>query len=142
VTSRSVDCWIPKSIIRKSTPSDETILIPKDHASQTPHKPPKRNNPLVKGNSEVIKQAKEWQGRIAIEFPYSVETLNNVKTLDGRRFHPDGKYWTAELKSYSILKLKEWGFELDDSLAKHIIENLEKGKDRPKNKKIKIPKIE
>lgn len=108
IRGRKVDGWIPKSTIKTSTSSKEEIHLPEGNTSLTLS--------TTVGKPVEIKQAKEWKGLIAITFPYSYETLQKVKSLEGRKWVPEGKYWTCPIKAYTILKLKEWGFKLDSKL--------------------------
>lgn len=132
VTNRVVDGWIPKSIIKKSTEVEEEITLPEDHKSL----PSKKAAPSSKSTSSVTsdtnaKIAKEWKDSIAIIFPYSFDTLTKVKTLEGRKYHGDStpKYWTCPIRVDSILKLREWGFEIDSTLTKYVVENLPTGQE-------------
>ena len=62
--------------------------------------------------------AKNQQGEkvIQIEFPYDVETLTNIRTLPGRKWHAEQKCWSAPIFPETIKQLEEWGFTLDDTL--------------------------
>lgn len=51
-----------------------------------------------------------------ITFPYNPETIALVKTLSGRRWNSEGKYWTADVCIESIQNLKEWGFNISYDL--------------------------
>lgn len=48
-----------------------------------------------------------------IRFPFSYDTVNKVKTLTGKRWNPNGKYWTAPINDFNKQKLEEWGFMFD-----------------------------
>lgn len=131
ITDRKVDNWIPKSWIKEFTPTEEVIDLPQGHKSQVSQEADtdRKGETSTAASATAVKppvskRAREWKGMIAIQFPYAAETVNQVKTLDGRKWYSEGKYWTAELKACSIMKLREWGFELDESLAKHVVENL------------------
>lgn len=50
------------------------------------------------------------EDRIKIKFYYSKEKVDRVKTLWGRRWHPEQKFWTADLNTENIEKLLEWGY--------------------------------
>ena len=34
-------------------------------------------------------------GRVEISFPYSQNYIAKIKTMDGYRWHPEGKYWSV-----------------------------------------------
>lgn len=123
VTSREVDAWIPRSCIKANTSVEEEIHLPEAHKSRPAKTFPEGRAPETPAK-EITKQAREWKGQIAIQFPYSYETLTKVKSLEGRKWHSEGKYWTCAIKIDSIMKLREWGFELDEGLTKHVVENV------------------
>jgi SWI/SNF-related matrix-associated actin-dependent regulator 1 of chromatin subfamily A len=138
VSERIVDSWIPLSVIKAKLPSEEEIQLPKAHKSllvggESPtgrlnvDPTPALTLQQIKPPA-IIKEAKLHDGKIAIQFPYSFETLQKVKTLEGRQWHSEAKYWSCPLKAFSILKLKEWGFQLDGNLAKYVIENFDEVK--------------
>ncbi len=76
-----------------------------------------------------------------IRYKFDPEILQLVKTLPGRRFHPDKKYWTATITADSINKLKDAGFVIDEELEKllHLAEEIEKGIEVPGLKKQLFP---
>lgn len=76
-----------------------------------------------------------------IRYKFDPEILQLVKTLPGRRFHPDKKYWTATITADSINKLKDAGFVIDAELEKllHQAEEMEKGIEVPGLKKQLFP---
>jgi SWI/SNF-related matrix-associated actin-dependent regulator of chromatin subfamily A-like protein 1 len=124
VTDRKVDKWIPKAAIKSRKATDETITLPDDHRSLTPKPSPgipmPQGNQMVTVAKEGTKRAREWKGLIAIQFPYSYETVQQVKQLEGRKYHAEGKYWTASIKERSVELLQQWGFALDLALTKLI----------------------
>lgn len=109
IRSRVVDCWIPKSIVKRKDGSEQEIKVPEDH---------KMLNGVSKDKkkSGIIKEARSWEGGIAIRFPYDADLVIKVKTLAGRKYHTKDKYWTCLLGRESIVSLKEWGFKLDEKL--------------------------
>lgn len=68
----------------------------------------------------MSKQARIWKKKIAIKFTYEISLVSQIKTLDGRKYHPDGKYWSIPILKDSVRKLIEWGFELDKSLIEMV----------------------
>jgi hypothetical protein len=38
--------------------------------------------------------SKDLYGRTVVSFPYDPLLVSKVKTIDGRRWHPNGKYWS------------------------------------------------
>ena len=57
---------------------------------------------------------------IKIQFPYDLDLLYKVRTLSGRKYHPEIKTWSAPVSVESIKLLVEWGFLLDDHLQTFI----------------------
>lgn len=131
VTDKKVDSWIPKSCIKQVSPATIEIHLPKDHKSlpkedateTTPGKP--APHPHQK-TTTAVKEAVYWKekDKIGIRFPYSYDTLQQVKSLEGRAWHGEGKFWSCPVKSYSLMRLKEWGFVLDATLTKILIEEM------------------
>lgn len=76
-----------------------------------------------------------------IRYKFDPEILQLIKTLPGRRFHPDKKYWTATITADSIKKLKDAGFIIDAELEKLLYqaEEMEKGIEVPGLKKQLFP---
>ncbi len=44
-------------------------------------------------------------GRLIVRLPYSPEAVAKIKTLPGRRWHPDGKYWTIPYTDRALARL-------------------------------------
>jgi len=77
-----------------------------------------------------------------IWYKFDPGLLQLIKSLPGRRFHPDKKYWTATITADSINKLKDAGFVIDAELEKLLhqqAEEMEKGIDVPGLKKQLFP---
>jgi len=80
-----------------------------------------------------------------IRFKFDQELLQLIKSLPGRRFHPDKKYWTATITTDSINKLKDAGFVIDAELEKLLhqaeeqAEEMKKGIEVPELKKQLFP---
>lgn len=53
---------------------------------------------------------------IRIDFPYDLDTLNNVRSLPGRRWHKEEKCWSAPIYERSLNDLIKWNFTLDEHL--------------------------
>lgn len=71
----------------------------------------------------IIKTAKLKNELIEIEFstPDKKEfmiLIGRVKTLSGRKFNAQTKRWTCPITYEAIDRLKEWGFDLDETLQK------------------------
>jgi len=63
---------------------------------------------------------KKGNDLIKISFHFDMDTVEKMRTIPGRKYYPDGKYWSAPLHLSIIQNLKEWGFELDDGLIKFL----------------------
>ncbi len=108
IREKIVDCWIPKSIIKREEAVGEIITAPEKH---------KMLNGKVRQKTARGKQAKKWkEDKIALTFPYEEETLHNVRKLPERKWHSDGKYWTCLISKDAINSLVKWGFKLDADL--------------------------
>lgn len=64
---------------------------------------------------------------VKISFPYDLDMLNNIRTLPGRKWHPNPKCWSAPIYEKSLHMLISWGFVLDDKLLK-FLQNISKRK--------------
>ncbi len=73
---------------------------------------PKRNG------SQQAKKASVVENRIKIEFPFSYETLEVVKSIPGRKFHGDAypKHWSVPVSVEAVEILSKNGFQLDPEL--------------------------
>ena len=75
-------------------------------------------NPQVK-KAEIVRYKNGRRG-IKITFSFNFEDLDRVKSLTERRFHPEGRYWTAPLRMQSVESLKNWNFELCPELRQYL----------------------
>ena len=55
---------------------------------------------------------------LKITFVYSPSTVNQVKLLSGRKWHPASKYWSCPPSHDNFEKLIEWDFSLDNKAQK------------------------
>lgn len=57
--------------------------------------------------------------KIIIQFPFNWDTVNQVKTLPGRKFHKKNgcKYWTCPLSIEAVETLQKWGYRIDRALT-------------------------
>jgi SWI/SNF-related matrix-associated actin-dependent regulator of chromatin subfamily A-like protein 1 len=60
---------------------------------------------------------------IKLTFPFSRLTLEKVRTLPGRKWHPKEKFWTVPLSPPVIEQVSAWGFELSDTLKSYRMES-------------------
>ena len=75
--------------------------------------------------------------KIKIQFPFNpkslqtIDTLQKVKTLLGRRYHREGRFWSCPLTVKSAQQLKKWGFQLDPKLEHFLQSKLHPTPPRP-----------
>lgn len=62
---------------------------------------------------------KTGQRAVIIKFPFNSETLNIVRTIPGRKWHNEEKYWTCPLTPEAMIILKKDGFKFDEKLQKY-----------------------
>lgn len=59
-------------------------------------------------------------GRIKVTFPYNTDIIRRIKTIPGRRWHPEEKFWSLPLTEESIASLQSTfqkdGLDIDTSL--------------------------
>lgn len=106
IQEQKIHQWIPKSIIKRNEVVDEII----DYVLVDDPKP------TGKKEEPIMKKARVWKGKIAIQFKYDAELIDKIKTLDGRTYVPKGKYWSSPILKETVRKLIEWEFELDEEL--------------------------
>jgi len=106
-----VDSWIPKSRIIKTLPTNEVVVVPPDHP-----KLQSINNKSDRPTRRAFLSAND----IRIEFPYNINDLDKIRSLPSRKFHSDGKYWTAPLNIEVVENLKAWGFQLSTELETYL----------------------
>jgi SWI/SNF-related matrix-associated actin-dependent regulator 1 of chromatin subfamily A len=117
-----VDGWFPKSIVKETFEANETeVKVPAKHKML---KNKDENSKKASRSAYKVKFQKSGKPAIKIVFPFNYNDLDRVKTLPGRKFNANEKYWTAPLSVEAVEKLKEWGFYLDQKL----LEFLEKSK--------------
>ncbi|MBI5286122.1 MAG: hypothetical protein HY878_00845 [Deltaproteobacteria bacterium] len=49
---------------------------------------------VIKPSTNVIVLGKDVSGRTMVSFSYDPQLVEKVKTIKGRRWHKDGKYWS------------------------------------------------
>lgn len=106
IVSTIIDCWIPKSCILETSPTNEIVELPETKTASPETRPKKENT------------ASMAEGKIKIQFSYDASLLAKIKSLSGRRWNNDGKFWTVPISQDSITCLQEWGFKLDENLLK------------------------
>jgi SNF2 family DNA or RNA helicase len=106
--------WIPKSQVVQMLDTTETVQIPEDH----PMKKPKENEKEIKTATMAFN---DYGERVAkLKFPYDLDLLTNVRTLPGRKYHPEQTVWSVPIFPETLVTLQEWGFVLDDKLLSFI----------------------
>ena len=55
--------------------------------------------------------------QLCITFPYDASTVEQVRTLAGRKWNADAKMWNAPTSLQNVEKLQKFGFVLDQSIA-------------------------
>ena len=56
------------------------------------------------------------QPKIKVTFPFSYDDLDKVRTLPGRQYHSEGKFWSCPLSIDAVEMLLEWKFTVDSQL--------------------------
>lgn len=69
-----------------------------------------RKAELINGSANYALQV------IRISFPFDKADIERVRTLQERRYVAESKNWVCKFQIENIEKLKQWGFELDQSL--------------------------
>jgi hypothetical protein len=69
--------------------------------------------------SAIIVKDRQGQPLLKIVFRFNEDDLNKVRTLPGRAFDRDGKFWTAPLNAENIHKLHEWDYLVSPEIAEY-----------------------
>ncbi|MFA5151286.1 MAG: DEAD/DEAH box helicase [Clostridia bacterium] len=69
-----------------------------------------------------LTELKNGNYAILIKFPWNNETLQQVKSIPGRIYFPEDKFWTCPLKIENLQTLKKFGFQLDSALQNFIVD--------------------
>ncbi len=117
IRMQEINTWIPKSVIKKEFETDQVVISPIIPSGKPTGKIRGEEHTTVIKDEAVKKRARIWKGVIAIQFPYNLDLITQVKTLPmGRKYHPKGKYWSCPISREAVQKLREWGYVLDDEL--------------------------
>lgn len=67
---------------------------------------------------------------IKMQFPFDHDTLDKVRTIPGRKYHPDEKFWTCPYSHTYIETLQKWGFDVSSLVENQNskIENIDCGR--------------
>lgn len=109
-----IEGWVPKSQVVSVEQTDEKVVVPPDH-------PKLQETNEVKTQSKPNKIAKMAENKygervIQICFPFDYATVDQVRTIPGRKYHGDTKCWSAPIHVESLEKLLSWGFVLSEEL--------------------------
>lgn len=81
---------------------------------------------MAKTKSATLAEDNSGQKVIKIACPYDIATINQIRSLPGRKWHPDLYVWSAPLHVSTLQKLIEFGFILDDKLQTFIQKSKQK----------------
>lgn len=106
---RFKDVWLPLSAIKTVDDTKEVVIV---EIAKEEDKPKQIKQAVIKGN------------QIHITFPFDVKTVAEVKTkIEGRRWEPNQKIWTAPATLQNAKMLKELEFEICSDLKKLIADH-------------------
>lgn len=119
-----VDTWLPAWAIKSTEETEEVVTVPPDHKmlSGNYHKPSASPSPsqeipaATEPPKPVLTATMDKSGKfVQVRFPYNAATVDQVRTLEGRRWCPDNpqdKYWSAWASTDNLRKLEGFGFAL------------------------------
>lgn len=101
----SINTWVPKSCISDVSASQngQKIELPVPKTTTEPKKPAKKVGRISKKTMKIT-------------FAYDPKLVALVKSFPGRKYHPNGKFWTCPINPVAIEQLKTAGFEIDKEL--------------------------
>src|SRR5690625_887124 len=113
-SDKKVDQWLPRSVIKSVDPTDEKIDVPSSH----PILNRKKNQKIIQKRAIQFTDKNSGQPSIKITFPFDRNTLAQVKTIPGRKYHGKSadKFWTAPRSPEAVNILRDNGFSLDTEL--------------------------
>jgi len=123
-----IDQWLPKSVIKTKEASEEIVQAPQDHLMLKSKEEEMKPKTVALRRAILIKPTPSTK-LIKISFPFNHDDITNIKTLPGRRYVSDGKYWTSPVSIEAIGKLSGWGFELEQVLMDHLLKSTIKKQD-------------
>lgn len=135
VQSRVVDGWLPKGAIKKEEVVDEVVEVPKDHKMLKPRDGENGSSPQQK-----TAQMDPTGKFLVAKFPYDPKDVENIRTLEGRRWDREKKQWTAWANTQNIEALKAWGFVLCPKLEK-VLQPVKKEEVKVDEKKLNLPSL-
>jgi integrase/recombinase XerD len=59
-------------------------------------------------NKIVVRYAHFWKGKIRLDFYYRQNWVNHLKTMDGKRWHPEQQCWTLPYSPLTMDKLNKF----------------------------------
>ena len=122
-----IDGWFPISSIKHTDSSKEILDIPDDH--------PLLAERLITPKSATIDSTGKF---VVVKFPYDPKTIEEVKRLEGRKWNPQTKSWTAWASLANLESLQKLKFEFDDG-CKSLLAPLAVKKDTTKRMVLDIP---
>jgi len=81
---------------------------------------------MAKIKSASLAEDNNGQKVIKIICPYDIPTIDQIRSLPGRKWHPDYQVWSAPLHVATLQKLIEFGFILDEKLQNFIQKSKQK----------------
>ncbi|PIQ45253.1 MAG: hypothetical protein COW04_08670 [Deltaproteobacteria bacterium CG12_big_fil_rev_8_21_14_0_65_43_10] len=62
-------------------------------------------SPSIEVSYGVVTISKDFSDRITVSFPYDPQLVKKVKTIDGRKWHRDEKYWSFPSSDGTLEKI-------------------------------------
>jgi SWI/SNF-related matrix-associated actin-dependent regulator 1 of chromatin subfamily A len=117
ISEQKVDQWLPKSVVKQEYDTETEVVPPTDHKMLNQSKEEMKTKEKT---ATQIQYKDSGKVGIKIEFPFNMETVQAVKKLPWRKYHPDGKFWSCPVSKEAVQILKDMGFKLDDKLSKFL----------------------
>lgn len=125
IRSVVVDCWLPINALHEIENSETFcyVEVPADHKMLQPYQPSNGTSSQTESSEPpskpILRAEMDGTGKfLVVRFPYDKDIVEKVRTLEGRKWNPDQKVWTAWAGELNTKKLKEWGFDMDEKLQK------------------------
>lgn len=98
---QKVDSWIPKAVILNKEDAPD-MAVPADHRMLQKATEAKPTKPAVEKTND---------GKLIVRFPYDPEKIAAIKTVTGRRWNSEKKFWTVPHTGQAVEVLKRIGLD-------------------------------
>jgi SWI/SNF-related matrix-associated actin-dependent regulator 1 of chromatin subfamily A len=67
-------------------------------------------------NTASLAQNEKGEKVIKVSFSFDLDMLDKVRSIPGRKYYPEDKFWSAPLSIENIEQLQKWDYKIDSTL--------------------------